>query len=95
MAAKTTEKKKAKSPPLQWRSIRRSDYLLREGDVERIDGLISALGLAISQILACREIRERSREEMPAVEDFDSQIDLVLQEAERQLHFPWSYSSDF
>lgn len=93
MSAKTTEKK---TTPRQWRPIRRrSDYLLREGDVERIDGLISALGLAISQILACREIRERSREEMPAVEDFDSQIDLVLQEAERQLHFPWSYSSDF
>lgn len=94
MSAKTTEKKGLR-PPLRPRLMRASDYLLRESDVDRIDGLISSLGLAISQILACREIRDRPQEEMPVVEEFDSQIDLVLQEAERQLQFPWSYSSDF
>lgn len=94
MSFKKTEKKKLPGEPRR-RPIRRSDYILRESDVERIDSLISALGLAISQLLACREIRDRTHEEMQALEDFDSQIDLVMQEAERQLQFPWSYSSDF
>lgn len=73
-------------------------YLVRETDLERIDGLIGALGLAISQILSVREIRERMepQEEMPAVDDYTSQVELVLQEAERQMEFPGpGFNSDF
>ncbi len=72
-----------------------ADYLLSDRDVERIDGLIGALNLAISEIFCCRQIRERAHQEMPAVEDFTSQVELVVNEAELQMQFPWRPASDF
>jgi hypothetical protein len=72
-----------------------SRYLLREADLERIDSLIGALNLAISEILSCREIRERAQREMPAVEDFTSQVELVMSEAELQMQLPGMGSRDF
>jgi hypothetical protein len=72
-----------------------SHYLLRETDLERIDSLIGSLSLAISEIFCCRKIRERGDEDMPAVEDFVSQVDLVVNEAELQMQFPEMGSSDF
>ena len=72
-----------------------SHYLLRESDLERIDSLIGALNLAISEIFCCRQIRERAEQDTRAVEDFTSQVELVLNEAELQLQLPGMGSSDF
>lgn len=90
-------KKTAKAPRCRVEPPTRPvpNYYLREGDVERIDCMISQLGLAISQIFACREIRENPVDEMEATQEYESQIDLVLQEADRQLQFQWGYPSDF
>ena len=90
-------KKKTKAPRCKLNPPTRPvpNYFLREGDVERIDCMISQLGLAISQIFACREIREGPAETIDAIEEYNSQIDLVLQEADRQLQFQWGYPSDF
>lgn len=72
-----------------------SNYLLRETDLERIDSLIGALNLAISEIFSCRQIRERAYEGMPAVEDFTTQVELVVNEAELQMRHPGMGASDF
>lgn len=77
---------------------KQTHYLVRDTDLNRIDGLIMALSLAVTEIIASRELKERDNDgEMPALEDYDSQIDLIVQEAALQMDLPLErrYSSDF
>jgi hypothetical protein len=72
-------------------------YLLQEEDLEKIDGLLNSLNLAIAEIFGMKQIRERGDSEQPCMEDFTSQVELITTEAElkRQLQFPWNEESDF
>ena len=62
--------------------------LANEDDLERIDSLISILGLAVGEILRARIIREPP-EETPCEDDFNAQIQNALDEADQQMNFPW------
>lgn len=77
----------ARSPRKPVRSAE-TFFLTTECDLEKIDSMISILGLAVGEILRARLVREPP-EEMPQGEDFNSQIQLALDEAERQMKFPW------
>jgi hypothetical protein len=88
MAKRKTKQKEVKIPQINY-------YLLNEQDLECIDSLISTLGLATSQILECRKIRERPENEMDALEDFHAQVDIVMQETEQQMQFPWGRGKGF
>jgi hypothetical protein len=70
-------------------------YLLRETDLERIDGLIACLNLAISEIFHCRQILEPPQQDMPAAEDFTAQVELIVHEANLQMSLPGIGASDF
>lgn len=88
-------RKKIRNRPSPSPKPKATDYLLRESDLERIEGMIEALSLAVTAIVSCRQIREGPGDEVPEVEDFDSQVALVLDEADRRMRFPWAYPSDF
>lgn len=60
-------------------------YLVQEWDLEKIDSLIAALGLAVGEILGRRAIQEQNPEnECAAQNDFDAQIQEVFVESEIQ-----------
>lgn len=72
-------------------------FLVSEEDLEKIDSMISILGLAVGEILQSRRIGDPPDpdEGMPHQGDFNSQIHLALDEAARQMEFPWSHEIDF
>lgn len=72
-------------------------FLISEEDLEKIDSMISILGLAVGEFLQSRRIGDPrdQDQEMPHGEDFNSQIHLALDEGARQLEFPWSHEIDF
>ena len=63
-------------------------YLANEGDLDKIDSMISILGLAVGEILRARLIREPP-EETPHEDDFNAQVQVALDDAERQMDLPW------
>jgi hypothetical protein len=78
--------KKSKAPP-------ECLYLAREDDLEKIDSMISILGFAVGEILRARLIRDPPEEEdgnnTPHEDEFNAQIQVALDDAERQMNLPW------
>jgi hypothetical protein len=72
-------------------------FLVSEEDLEKIDSMISILGLAVGEILLSRRVGDPPgpEEERPHAEDFNAQIHLALDEAARQMELPWSHEIDF
>ena len=66
-------------------------YLAREDDLDKIDSMISILGFAVGEILRARLIREPPEEEedTPHEDEFNAQVQLALDDAERQMDLPW------
>jgi hypothetical protein len=60
---------------------RTSHYLLSEEDLNAIDGLISALNLAITEIISRRALLQRDSTESPAQDDFNDQCYAVIAES--------------
>lgn len=61
-------------------SHRPSLYVLDELDADNIDGLISTLGLAISEILWRRAVHDEPLAPTPAQDDFAAQADMIMTE---------------
>ena len=72
-------------------------FLVSEEDLEKIDSIISILGLAVGEILQSRRTGDpRDRDEgMPLGEEFNAQIHAALDEAARQMEFSWSHEVTF
>ena len=64
-------------------------YLATEDDLDKIDSMISILGFAVGEILRARLIGDPSGE-TPHEDDFNAQVQLALDDAERQMDLPWS-----
>jgi hypothetical protein len=64
-------------------------YLAREDDLDKIDSMISILGFAVGEILRARLIREPPEEDTPHEDEFNAQVQLALDDAERQMDLPW------
>jgi hypothetical protein len=64
-------------------------YQAREDDLDKIDSMISILGFAVGEILRARLIRNPPEEDTPHEDDFNDQVQLALDDAERQMDLPW------
>lgn len=75
--------KKSKAKPAQYL------YLAREDDLDKIDSMISILGFAVGEILRARLIRDPHEEDTPHEDEFNAQVQFVMDDAERQMDLPW------
>ena len=76
--------KKSKAKPAQYL------YLAREDDLDKIDSMISILGFAVGEILRARLIRDPpENEDTPHEDEFNAQVQFVMDDAERQMDLPW------
>ena len=64
-------------------------YLATEDDLDKIDSMISILGFAVGEVLRARLIRDPPEKETPHEDDFNSQVQLAMDDADRQMDLPW------
>lgn len=60
---------------------RPAHYLLSEDDLDRIDGLVSSLNLAITEIIGRRAVVHEPFPDTPAQDDFNEQCYAEIEEA--------------
>lgn len=57
---------------------RDAEYLVTEGDLDRLDTLMGALNAAITEILTRRPIRHDPLAPTPAQDDFSDQVNAIV-----------------
>lgn len=61
---------------------RDAQYLVTEGDLDRLDALIGALNAAITEILTRRPVRHNPLAPTPAQDDFSDQVNAIVSKPE-------------
>ena len=79
----------AKKSQPQFKRASESHYLAKEGDLDKINSMISILGFAVGEVLRARLIRDPPEKETPHEDDFNSQVQLAMDDADRQMDLPW------
>lgn len=79
----------AKKSQPQFKRASKTLYLATEEELNKIDSMISILGLAVGEVLRARLIRDPPEKETPHEDDFNSQVQLALDDADRQMDLPW------
>jgi hypothetical protein len=66
--------KEPKAPKLEFEDY----FLVSQEDIYKIDCLIGALNLAVTEILERRPVKEKRWAPMPAQNDYDDQISKII-----------------